>query len=60
MRDGVNFDPIKVDGDNIVDGIHRYIASQIEGVPLDVVQWTKAPSAKPISWSEMVVDAVDY
>jgi filamentous hemagglutinin len=34
MRQGVDMGAIKVDGNIIVDGHHRYIASQIAGVEL--------------------------
>lgn len=46
IRDGVKFDPIKVDGNIIVDGNHRCIDSQLERVSIDTIQWTKAHSAQ--------------
>ena len=42
MLNGTKFDPIKVDGDVIVDGHHRFIASKIAGVKIDVVPGTRA------------------
>jgi Pretoxin HINT domain len=45
LRQGVDLGPIKVDGNIIVDGHHRYIASQLAGVELRQVPGVR-PSFK--------------
>jgi len=39
---GDRFPAIKVDGNIIVDGHHRYIASRIANIPIDIVPGTRA------------------
>jgi len=61
MKQGVNMGSIKVDDDIIVDGHHRYIASKILGIEIDVQNWTASSAgrqAKPIS--EIDLSSVDF
>jgi filamentous hemagglutinin len=41
MRSGEDMGSIKVDGDVIVDGHHRYIASRIIGIDIEQTPWTR-------------------
>jgi len=38
---GIKFQSIKVDGNLIIDGHHRYLASLLSGVTLDTIPSTK-------------------
>jgi len=54
-----NMPPIRVDGDVIVDGNHRYITSMITGVDLETQQWTG--NSKPIiDWADVYIDIIDW
>ena len=63
MFKGDKFPPIKVNGNIIVDGHHRYIASKIANVPLETVAGTRAnfkksePSHRLI---DLIFDEMDY
>lgn len=51
--------PIKVDGTRIVDGNHRYIASRIAGVDIEVQPW--AGSRRPVvDWADLPIDPTDW
>ncbi len=53
MLNGDKFPPIKVDGNVIVEGHHRYIASKIAGVKVDVVPGTRAAFKKRLPSKEL-------
>jgi RHS repeat-associated protein len=55
-----NIPPIKVDGNIIVDGNHRYIASRIAGVEIGIQQWTGARIDKVVEWIKIFIDSVDW
>ncbi|MGB5969458.1 MAG: hypothetical protein WBG70_14180, partial [Spirulinaceae cyanobacterium] len=63
IRQGVDMGTIKVDGDIIVDGHHRYIASQIAGVDFQQIPWIR-PTFKQSQPSNPVGDIeispIDY
>lgn len=53
---------IKMDGDVIVDGNHRYIAAKILGLEPDVVPWVLPPNKVGMtkSISDVKVDPADW
>ena len=59
MLNGDKFPAIKVDSSsgNIVDGNHRYIASKITGVPIEIQDATQSISSTPISWDEILIES---
>ncbi len=54
--------PIRMDGDLIVDGNHRYIAARILGRYVEVTQWTSPGSlqSKRSSISNISIDLADW
>jgi len=59
LRAGEVPPPIKVDGTRIVDGNHRYIASRIAGVDIEVQPWTG--SRRPVvDWDDLPIDPTDW
>jgi hypothetical protein len=63
MVNGDKFPPIKVDGNVIVDGHHRYIAAKVAGKSIDVVpgnlpSFKKKMQSKPLT--ELFFDTVDF
>jgi hypothetical protein len=50
MRVGIKFSGIKVDGDVIIDGHHRYLASLLAGVMLDRCPSSKTSATKISDW----------
>ena len=56
----IDVPPIKVDGNIIVDGNHRYIASRITGIEIDTIQWRGGNVEKVISWMEIILDDFDW
>jgi hypothetical protein len=53
MLNGDKFPPIKVDGNVIVEGHHRYIASKMAGVKVDVVPGARAAFKKRLPSKEL-------
>lgn len=51
---------IKVDGDIIVDGNHRYITSRITGIDVDIQDWIGRNPDKVISWTDVILDSFDW
>ena len=51
--------PIKVDGNIIVDGNHRYIVGQITGTNIPTMSW-RGDANNVIPWSEVKLDDVDW
>ncbi len=60
MLGEINIPPIKDDGNIIVDGNHRYIASRIAGVEIGIQQWTGARIDKVVEWIKIFIDSVDW
>jgi len=59
INNGDKFPPIKVDSSsgNIVDENHRYIASKITGIPIEIQDATQSISSTPISWDEILIES---
>ncbi|MFN8276336.1 MAG: ParB/Srx family N-terminal domain-containing protein [Chitinophagales bacterium] len=47
---GIKFSGIKVDGDVIIDGHHRYLASLLAGITLDIYPSNKTSATKVSDW----------
>jgi len=60
LQGEINIPSIKVDGNIIVDGNHRYIASQIAGIGIKTQQWAGARVDKVIAWGKVFIDSVDW
>ena len=60
MAIGLKFNKIKVDGDLIIDGHHRYISSVITGFMIDSVPSTKTLVTKSYNWSDILFDDNDW
>ncbi len=63
MLNGDKFPPIKVDGNVIVDGHHRYIASKLANKQIDVQPGTRPlfsqmEPSKPLT--DLIFDKVDW
>ena len=51
---------IKVDGNIIVDGNHRYITSRITGVVVEILDWCGGVPENVISWDDIILDPFDW
>ena len=55
MEYGIKFDSIRVNGDLIIDGHHRYVSSILANFnDLEVVSYPKTSATKKYKWSEVV------
>ncbi len=52
--------PIKLDGEIIVDGNHRYIACKLAGINVGVIQWSGGRIEKVIDWLDIKIDENDW
>lgn len=57
MKVGIKFSGIKVDGDLIIDGHHRYLASLLAGVCLEMHPSNRTSATKVSEWD--VVEIVE-
>jgi hypothetical protein len=57
MKIGIKFSGIKVDGDLIIDGHHRYLASLLAGVCLETLPSNRTSATKVTEWD--VVEFVE-
>jgi hypothetical protein len=60
MRIGIKFEGIKVDGDVIIDGHHRYLASLLAGVTLDRFPSNKTSATIVTEWKSVNFDSNDW
>lgn len=60
MQAGIKFSPIKVDGDLICDGHHRYVAALLSNYPIEKIAWQSSSATSAISWSEVYYDENDW
>jgi hypothetical protein len=60
MKIGIKFSGIKVDGDIIIDGHHRYLASLIAGVSLDIFPSSRTSATTVTDWESVVFDDEDW
>lgn len=60
MQAGIKFSPIKVDGDLICDGHHRYVAALLANFPIEKIAWQSSSATTAISWSEVYYDENDW
>jgi hypothetical protein len=60
MSIGIKFPSIKVDGDLIIDGHHRYLASLLVGCTLDIAPSIKTSATVVSEWNKVVLDVDDW
>ncbi len=60
MSIGIKFPSIKVDGNLIIDGHHRYIASLLAGTTLDTVPSSKTSATIVIEWDTVILVTEDW
>lgn len=60
MVAGIKFSGIKVAGNTIGDGHHRYIASLLAGYTLEIMPTIIPPSVKTIDWQLVVFEDDDW
>ncbi len=60
MLVGIKFPPIKVDGDLIIDGHHRYLASLLANFNLDRVPSKKTSATVVTTWTEIEFENEDW
>jgi hypothetical protein len=60
MLVGIKFRPIKVDGGIIIDSHHRYLASVIAKVSLDIHHSHKTSATEIYEWSALQFDQNDW
>lgn len=55
MEYGIKFEPIRVNGDLIIDGHHRYVSSILASFnELKVVSYPKTSATKEFKWSSVI------
>jgi hypothetical protein len=60
MKHGIRFSGIKVDGDLIIDGHHRYLAALVAGISLDIYPSSKTSATTEVSWNEVDFDQNEW
>jgi hypothetical protein len=60
MKSGIKFSAIKVDENLIIDGHHRYIASIMAEVPLELIPSNKTSATTIFDWSQILLDSEDW
>lgn len=60
MKIGIKFSGIKVDRDVIIDGHHRYLASLLAGVSLDMFPSYQTSATIVTDWDSVVFDNEDW
>ena len=60
MSIGIKFPSIKVDGDLIIDGHHRYVASLLAGKALETVPSIKTTATVVSEWNAVTIDVNDW
>jgi hypothetical protein len=60
MLIGIKFPSLKIHGDLIIDGHHRYLASKLAGIPLDTVPTGKSSATLVTKWSEVMLVLDDW
>ena len=60
MKSGIKFSAIKVDENLIIDGHHRYIASIMAEVPLELSPSNMTSATTIIDWSQILLDSEDW
>ena len=60
MSIGIKFPSIKADGDLIIDGHHRYLASLLAGLTLEIAPSLKTSATVHFEWNVVIIDADDW
>lgn len=57
---GIKFPEIKVSGNIIIDGHHRYLASKIALIEFQKIDYVEVNYIEPKSWHEIFIDETDW
>ena len=60
MRFGIKFSEIKVEGNLICDGHHRYVASLLAKLPIESAPYTSTSATEVIDWKSVVFVEDDW
>lgn len=60
MKHGIRFSGIKIDGDVIIDGHHRYLAALLAGVSLERYPYSKTSATIIVEWNTVQFDSNDW
>jgi hypothetical protein len=60
MKIGVQFQPIQVKGNFIVNGHHRYIASKLADIEMECIPWEAPEIMMTYQWKEIWLDPLDW
>jgi hypothetical protein len=60
MSANIKIPPIKVEGDFICDGHHRYVASLLAKYPLERISWVTTSATTVIDWKTVSFDDSDW
>ena len=60
MLKGIKFDDIKICGDLIIDGHHRYLSSLLVNTQYSAVTSPKTSATEPFDWTDVEFDKNDW
>lgn len=60
MKAGIRFAEIKVEGNIICDGHHRYIASLLANYNLELISWPLQSEVIIIDWNTVSFEEIDW
>ncbi len=60
MLMGIKFPSIKVDGDLIIDGHHRYLAALIANKSIDTIPSFRSSATEITNWKDVNLDISDW
>ena len=60
MRNGIRFSGIKVDGNLICDGHHRYVAALLADFELERIPSSRTSATRTTNWNEVVFVEEDW
>ena len=60
MAAGIKFSGIKVENGLICDGHHRYIASILANIPLEIIPGNVTSATTVVGWESVIFDDEDW
>lgn len=60
MRLGVQFDPIYVNANLLINGHHRYICSLLVKLSLEQISWAQPSQIVVYNWADVLIDENDW
>jgi len=60
MEVNLNFMPIKIYNNLIIDGHHRFIASEFIGQKIEMIKYSKPTYIKKENWGNLYIDESDW